>query len=169
MMTLPSLTHINEATRTDSRSVRECTAHHERALCGEAQGEAPLGRVCETAPQAAPSCTIVRLFRATPTFNPMAQGAENASTFKGLPASENLKLHESLLQEMKKLESDGVLALDKVTRYEFAQPVEDGSSTLRTQRSARFVLQAGSHTYLCTTLSPSRYRAVLEGGQARHP
>lgn len=56
----------------------------------------------------------------------MAQGAENASTFKGLPASENLKLHESLLVEMKKLESDGVVALDKVTRYEFAQPVEDG-------------------------------------------
>jgi len=43
-----------------------------------------------------------------------------------LSGSDNLKHHEALLEEMRKLESDKLLVLDRVYRYEFAQPTDDG-------------------------------------------
>src|SRR5277367_3469994 len=56
----------------------------------------------------------------------MAQPAETASTITRLTGSDNLKRHEALLEEMRKLETDKLLVLDRVYRYEFAQPTDDG-------------------------------------------
>lgn len=56
----------------------------------------------------------------------MSEHAENTSTSIRLSGSENLKHHEALLEEMRKLEASKSLVLDRVYRYEFAQPVDDG-------------------------------------------
>ena len=56
----------------------------------------------------------------------MAQATDNTSTITRLSGSDNLKRHEALLEEMRKLESDKLLVLDRVYRYEFAQPTDAG-------------------------------------------
>lgn len=56
----------------------------------------------------------------------MAQAAETATTIKRLSGSENLKRHESFLEEMRKHEADKSVTIDRAYRYEFAQPVDDG-------------------------------------------
>lgn len=56
----------------------------------------------------------------------MAQATENATAFKRLSGSDNLKRHEGLLEEMRKLQQDKLLNVDSAYRYEFAQPVDDG-------------------------------------------
>lgn len=56
----------------------------------------------------------------------MAQSAEATTTFTRLSGSDNLKRHEAILEEMRRLETDKLLVVDRTYRYEFAQPIDDG-------------------------------------------
>ena len=56
----------------------------------------------------------------------MAQSAEATTTFTRLSGSDNLKRHEAILEEMRKLETDKQLVVNRAYRYEFAQPIDDG-------------------------------------------
>jgi hypothetical protein len=77
--------------------------------------------------RAAPIGAVMRhSHQASPARRAMSQAQDTAHAPARLSGSDNLKRHEQLLEEMRALEKDKKLVLDRVYRYEFAQPADDG-------------------------------------------